>query len=75
MKFTLLEYRGAINPLYKAIKVDPSNTKTYNNSAIAKESLQDYKGAIDDCNMIMTIRLTFSEPYYKRGFTKLNIKD
>ena len=72
-KYDLQDYRGAILDYNKAIELDPTNVKAYNNRGMAKANanLQDYRGAILDFTKAIELDPTTDAiPYYNRGLAK-----
>lgn len=69
----------AIKDYTSAIKIRTDYIKAYNNRAVAKISIEDYKGAIADCNQVIKLDNGQTEntgmAYYNRGLAKLSIDD
>jgi tetratricopeptide (TPR) repeat protein len=53
-----------------AIKLDPSNVKSYNNRGLVKSALGDYDGAIEDYNKALELDSKAIFVYRNRGDTK-----
>ena len=53
----------------------PNSSAAYYNRGIAKQYLEDYKGAIQDFNKAIEIKPQNSDAYYNRGNTKNNFGD
>jgi len=57
--------------IHERIEVDPKFVEAYNNRGLAKASLRDFHGAIDDYTLAIAIDSTFEESYNNRGLAKL----
>ncbi len=75
----LKKNKEAISDYTSAIKIRPNYVKAYNNRAVAKMSIQDFKGAIADCNQVIKIDNGLSEnsgmAYFNRGLAKISLDD
>ena len=71
-KYDLQDYRGAILDYNKAIELDPTYVKAYNNRGMAKANanLQDYRGAILDFTKAIELDPKNAILYYNRGLAK-----
>jgi tetratricopeptide (TPR) repeat protein len=62
-----------------AIKLKPDYIKAYNNRSAAKISVEDYKGAIADCNQVLKLDNGQTEftrlAFYNRGLAKISLDD
>ena len=47
----------------------------YFKRGISKNSLQDYKGAIEDYSKAIRLKADFAVAYYNRGFSKYSLQD
>jgi tetratricopeptide (TPR) repeat protein len=75
----LLRYQEAIKDYSSAIALRPDYFKAYNNRAVAKISIEDFKGAITDCEYVIKFDDEKSDSkgmaYCNRGIAKLNLGD
>ena len=67
------DYMLSIQYFNQAIKAKPYLADPYFFRAIAKLSLEDYKGAVDDCTLAIERNKFKSEAYKVRGFAKQNM--
>ncbi len=74
-KFLNKDFQGAIDEYNKAIELDNSLYKVYNNRANAKYYIGDYEGAIEDYNKALEFTPNEGFIYYNRGNAKLALKD
>lgn len=51
------DYQGAIQILTQAIRLEPGYASAYYSRASARESLEDYQGAIEDCQKATNLSL------------------
>jgi tetratricopeptide (TPR) repeat protein len=69
----------AIKDYTSAIIIKPDYVKAYNNRALTKLSIEDYKGAIADYNQVIKLDNGQIEnigiAYFNRGTAKLNLDD
>lgn len=63
-------YQPVIYYFTEIIKLNPENSRAYNNRGLAKYYLKDYEGAIEDYNEAIRLNANFSEPYNNRGVVK-----
>lgn len=85
MKFEKKDYNGAIAEYTKIIEESYSSSSRrvssypfniYIARGLAKDSLQDFKGAIDDYTTAIEKSIGHdAEPYIKRGLSKISLKD
>ena len=59
----------------KIIKINPNDYDAYNERGVAKYSLGDYKGAIDDWIYIIKINPNYAKAHYNLGVTKSDSND
>lgn len=69
----------AINDYTLAIEMRPDYIKAFNNRAVAKLIVGDYKGVIGDCNWVIRYDNGKTEntaiAYYNRGLAKISLED
>ena len=76
-----LQAREGISLLKKLIEEDkfakknPNDSTAYNNRAVARYELGDYKGAVKDYDKAISIDPDFAVAYYNRGKAKYAIGD
>jgi tetratricopeptide (TPR) repeat protein len=75
VKTDLQDNEGAIADYTRAIELDPTYAKAYNNRGVAKKRLQDYRGAIVDYTKAIELDSKLSEAYNNRGIAKQRLKD
>jgi tetratricopeptide (TPR) repeat protein len=75
----VLRYQEAIKDYSSAIKLRPNYFKAYNNMAVAKIAVEDFKGAITDCEYVIKFDNEKSDSkgmaYCNRGIAKLYLGD
>jgi tetratricopeptide (TPR) repeat protein len=73
-KFKKGDYKGAIEDLNSAIKIEPIG-QNYFNRAYAKSMIEDYSGAIQDFNKAIELKYELEESYFERGYCKEQINN
>jgi tetratricopeptide (TPR) repeat protein len=68
-------YYSAIAAYTKSIEIEPNNTSTYYNRALAKRYLKDYYGAIADYTKAIEINPNNADAYPNRALAKRYLKD
>jgi tetratricopeptide (TPR) repeat protein len=66
-KYARKDYKGAIEDLNEAIRLNPNYAYAYNNRGIARKYLGDKFLAIADYNQAIKINPNFAAAYYNRG--------
>ena len=69
------DYYGAISDYNKAIEINPSHPKAYNERGYSKNKLKDFEGAILDFSKAIEINQRDSFAYYNRGRSKYFLND
>lgn len=64
------DFYGAISDYSKAIKINPRDSKAYNNRGNSKSALKDNDGAIADYSKAIEINSNDELAYFNRGNTK-----
>lgn len=70
MKIGMNDFKGALQDLNEAIKLDSLHIETLLDRGITKSFLKDYEGAIVDFNKVLELEPTEADAYYNRGLTK-----
>lgn len=68
-------YEKAITYWSKAIDMNPHDARYYINRGADKHELEDYTGAIEDCNMALQIDSSLMYGYISRAGNKYALKD
>jgi tetratricopeptide (TPR) repeat protein len=68
-------YKTAVLYFDTAIKLEPQSANSYFNRAIAKDELDDIKGAINDMNSYVVLVPNDADAYHYRGLMKKLYKD
>ncbi|MBW4480435.1 MAG: tetratricopeptide repeat protein [Tolypothrix brevis GSE-NOS-MK-07-07A] len=66
-KYARKDYKGAIEDLNQAIRLNPNYAYAYNNRGIARKYLGDKQQALADYNTAIKINPNFAAAYYNRG--------
>jgi tetratricopeptide (TPR) repeat protein len=74
-KIARKDYKGAIEDLSRAIKIDPSFKQAYENRGVAKFFIQDYNGAIQDYTKAIEIDPDEYSTFGRRGWAKFYLED
>jgi tetratricopeptide (TPR) repeat protein len=78
VKFEIEDYQAAIEDFSKCIDLetkDDKSVKPYLFRGMARQFLNDNKGAIEDLSIFIEIRQDFDRAYYARGTAKDALKD
>jgi hypothetical protein len=67
--------QAALLSFQKSIELDTSNYKSYVERAKLKNSLKDYNGAIQDCELAKFIKIDYPEIYKTKGNAYENLND
>jgi len=65
--FNEQNYKGAVDLLKKAIKLDPDNHIFYSNRAAAYMALENYEKALGDADECIRLQPTWAKGYSRRG--------
>merc|ERR1719163_2223399 len=65
--FNEQNYKGAVDLLKKAIKLDPDNHIFYSNRAAAYMALEAYEKALGDADECIRLQPTWAKGYSRRG--------
>ena len=66
---------GAVLDYNKCIELYPSARGCYNNRALIREKLQDYRGAIQDYTKLIELNPVDADYYFMRAEIKIEIED
>jgi tetratricopeptide (TPR) repeat protein len=69
------DYRGAIQDFTKAIEINPTYSKAYNNRGSAKGSLSDFKNALEDFDKAVQYDTLNVDAYFNRALVKAKLND
>ena len=74
-KYSLGDYKNALDDFTQAINIQPNNTSFYNNRGRVKYEIKDYQDAISDLTKAIEINPKDSSAYNNRGSAKSGLKD
>lgn len=74
-KAEYFNFKGALDDLNEAIRLNPKFIKAYTYRGYVKDELDDYKGALGDYNKAVTLKADDYEAYARRGSLKKRYKD
>ena len=64
-------YKESVQDFNQAIELDPEAEGYWNNRAISKKYLEDFEGAIEDCDEAIDLKSDYFPAYVNRASTKL----
>lgn len=74
-KFSLSDYRGAVNDFTKTVNLHPLYARAYQYRGISYDRLLDYAHAIHDYNKALDIDPFNPDVFLARGDTKMHLRD
>lgn len=74
-KAEYFNFKGALNDLNEAIRLNPRYIKAYTYRGYVKDELDDYQGALTDYNKAVDLKGDDYEAYARRGALKKRYKD
>ena len=73
--FNEQNYKGAVDLLKKAIKLDPDNHIFFSNRAAAHMALEQYDRALVDADECIRLQPTWAKGYSRRAAAKFHLGD
>ncbi len=74
-KYNKKDFKGAINDLNEAIRINPKYTEAYNRRGNARSMLGDRQGAIADYSQAIQINPNYDSSYTNRGRVRVDLGD